>query len=175
VSLAPLRAQVLPAHALLARYAQDGGYADCFVVEVPGTVTHAQYVEAFYTTWLFKLERLVLTLLVAKPSTDAHARELALGNREKFAAWSVESRAPGQLLVCDYQGKTRSWLMVEHGIESGAAVTRLYFGTGIVPRVNRGTGERRMSAGFRALLPFHLRYARALLDAARARLASRAG
>ena len=173
--MAPLRPQALPAHALLARYGQNGGYADCFVVDVPGTVTHAQYVEAFYTTWLFKLERLVLTLLVAKPSTDEHARELARGSRERFAAWSVEARAPEQLLVCDYQGKTRSWLMVEHGFESGAAVTRLYFGTGIVPRVNRDTGERRMSTGFRALLPFHLRYARALLDAARAKLVSGAG
>lgn len=172
--MAQIRAQALPAHALLTPYAQDGGYADCFVVEVPGRVTHAQYVEAFYTTWLFKLERLVLTLLVFKPSSDPEARDLAQGKREKFAAWSVEARAPEQLLVCDYQGKTRSWLMVEPGLDGGAAVTRLYFGTGIVPGVNRHTGEPRMTLFFRALLPFHLRYARALLGAARARLVSRA-
>ena len=115
------------------RYANDGGYADCFVVDVPRAISHAQYVEAFYTSCLFKLERFVLRWLVAKPSTDAEAHALALGKRESFAAWSVEARAPEQLLVCDYQGKTRSWLMVEPGFDNGAPVTRLYFGTGIDP------------------------------------------
>ena len=131
-----VRPQALPANALLVRYANGGGYADCFVTDVPLPVSHADYVEAFYTTWLFKLERLVL-LLVAKPSTDAHARQLARGERTTFAAWSVEARAPDQLLVCDYQGKTRSWLMVEPGLDQGTATTRLYFGTGIVPVTER--------------------------------------
>ena len=158
----------LPDQALLARYRADSGYTDCFITEVPFSVSHADYVEAFYTSWLFKLERVVLTLLVAKPSSDAKARELARGEREDFAAWSVEARAPDQLLVCDYQGKTRSWLMVE----TGPAGTRLYFGTGIVPITGRQTGQRHMSLLFRALLPFHKVYARALLRAARARLAT---
>ena len=137
-------------------------------MDIPGTVSHAQYVEAFYTTWLFKLERLVL-LLVAKPSTDRDARALAQGQRESFAAWSVEARAPEQLLVCDYQGKTRSWLMVEPRLDNGAAMTRLYFGTGIVARAGKD-GTRRMTLFFRALMPFHLHYARALLAAARNKL-----
>jgi hypothetical protein len=161
----------LPADVLLVRYANAGGYADCFVTDVPFSVSHADYVEAFYTTWLFKLERLVL-LLVAKRSTDTHARQLARGERASFAAWSVEARAPDQLLVCDYQGKTRSWLMIEPGFDGGAAATRLYFGTGIVP-VRNNSGGRRLSLAFRLLLPFHKQYARALLRAARARLASR--
>jgi hypothetical protein len=159
----------LPAHALVARYRLNGGYADCFVTELPFPVTHAEYVEAFYTSWLFRLERLVLMLLVAKPSSDADAHQLARGERESFAAWTVEARAPDQLLVCDYQGKTRSWLMVE----ADPAATRLYFGTGIVPITQRQTGQRHMSLLFRALLPFHKVYARALLRAARSRLAAR--
>ena len=166
-----VRPHALPANVLLGRYASEGGYADCFVTEVPFPVSHADYVEAFYTTWLFKLERLVL-LLVAKPSTDAHARQLALGERTTFAAWSVEARAPDQLLVCDYQGKTRSWLMVEPGFEQGTSITRLYFGTGIVP-VKNNSGGRGMSLFFRALLPFHKQYARALLRTAGARLVAR--
>jgi hypothetical protein len=100
--VSPVRPHALPANALLVRYAPEGGYADSFVTDVPFPVSHADYVEAFYTTWLFKLERLVL-LLVAKPSTDAHARQLARGERTMFAAWSVEARAPDQLLVCDFQ------------------------------------------------------------------------
>ena len=167
-----VRPHALPANALLVRYANDGGYADCFVTDVPFSITQADYVEAFYTTWLFKLERLVL-LLVAKPSTDAHARQLARGERTTFAAWSVEAREPDQLLVCDYQGKTRSWLMIEPVFDNGAAMTRLYFGTGIVPVTDRKSGGRGMSLFFRPLLRFHKHYARALLRAARARLVAR--
>jgi len=166
-----VRPQALPANALLVRYANSGGYADCFVADVPRAVSHTEYVEAFYTTWLFKLERLVL-LLVAKPSTDDHARQLARGESTTFAAWSVEARAPDQLLVCDYQGKTRSWLMIEPGFEKGAAKTRLYFGTGIVAVKNK-SGGRGLSLFFRALMPFHKLYARALLRAAHARLVAR--
>ena len=67
---------------------------------------------AFYTTWLFRLERWILRLAVARPSTDEEAHQLARGEREAFAAWSVEARAPDQLLMCDFTGRTRSWLMV---------------------------------------------------------------
>jgi len=165
-------AAALPTHSLLTRYATPGGYTDCFFVDVPGEVSHAQYVEAFYTTWLFKLERVVLRFLVAKPSTDVEAQELAAGRREKFAAWSVEARAPEQLLARDFQGKTCSWLMAEPGFENSVATTRLYFGTGIVPRSVRH-GERRLTFSFRALLPFHKFYARSLLRAAAARVAGR--
>jgi len=130
-------------------------------------VTHAEYVEAFYTTWLFKLERVILAWLVGKPSTDSEAHVLARGERDAFAAWSVEGRVGNQLLMRDYQSRTRSWLM----IEPTPASTRLYFGSGIVPRVDRETGEKRMGPGFRALLGFHKMYSRALLAVARNRLA----
>jgi hypothetical protein len=162
--------QPLPSFALLSRYAAPGGYADCYTTELPGDFSHAEYVAAFYTTWLFKLERLVLATLVFKPSTDEQAEQLGRGERNAFAAWTVEARAPDQLMVCDYQGKTRSWLMVERL----DGVTRLYFGTGIVPVVGAPSGRPRLSSFFRALLPFHKRYARALLAAARSRLVSRA-
>ncbi len=75
----------LPAHALLRRYLRDGHYADCYVVEVPVAVSQAEFVEAFYTTPLFKLERAILAAAVRKPSTDDDARALARGEREAFA------------------------------------------------------------------------------------------
>ena len=171
--MSTVRPHPLPAHALLTRYWDNGAYADCFVADVAPGISHADYVTAFYTSWLFKLERLVLLCLVAKPSTDQQAGELARGERKRFAAWSVEAREPDQLLVCDYQGKTRSWLMCEAAIEDGNAVTRLYFGTAVVPVIDGNTGRQTLSFLFRALLPFHKRYARALLRAARSRLASR--
>jgi hypothetical protein len=157
----------LPEFALLAARARDGEYADCYVVEVPQEVTHADFVEAFYTTWLFKLERFILAWLVKKPSTDAEARALARGERTAFAAWRMEERVGNQLVMRDFQGKTCSWLMVE----PLPASTRLYFGSGIVPRVDRITGAKRMGPGFSLLLGFHQLYSRALLGAARSRLA----
>jgi hypothetical protein len=160
--------QPLPAFSLLRRYADSGDYTDCFTTVIPGDFSHAEYVAAFYTTWLFRLERLLLRL-ARRPSTDDEARQLAQGEREAFAAWTVEARAPNQLLLCDYLGNTRSWLMVEP--MPGGGVTRLYFGSAVIARADRHSGRRRLRAHFRALLGFHKRYSRALLSAAKSRLA----
>ena len=157
----------LPAEALLQRHREAGAYTDCFGVVVPATVAHARYVEAFYTTWVFKLERWVLAMFVAKPSTDAQARALALGEADRFAAWSVEARAPDQLLLCDYRGSTRSWLMTAPEGEGG---TRLYFGSAVVPEVDAGSGRKSLGWLFAGLLGFHKLYSRVLLRAAVARL-----
>ncbi len=162
--------QPLPPFSLLARYANGGGYADCYATELPGSFSQAEYVAAFYTTWLFKLERAILKWLVSKPSSDDEAAQLARGERDRFAAWSVEASAPNQLLMRDFLGNTRSWLMIEPTHDGG--VTRLYFGSAIVPRTDRKTGRRRMTLGFRLLLGFHKGYSRALLRAARSRLAA---
>jgi hypothetical protein len=158
----------LPAWSLLRRYADAGDYADCYATDIPGDFTQAEYVAAFYTTWLFRLERRLLGL-VRRPSTDDEARQLAGGLRDVFAAWTVEARAPNQLLLCDFLGNTRSWLMVEP--LPGGGVTRLYFGSAVVARADARTGRRRLGRRFRALLGFHRRYSRALLGAARSRLA----
>ena len=57
----------LPSDALLRRYLNGAGYADCYFTEIAGTFTHAEYVEAFYTTAVFKLERLLLAWFVSRP------------------------------------------------------------------------------------------------------------
>jgi hypothetical protein len=163
----PITTPPLPEHALLARYAGNGGYTDCYATDLPGSFSHAEFVAAFYTTWLFKVERAILKWLVAKPSTDAEAAELAQGERHAFAAWTVEASAPNQLLMRDFLGNTRSWLMIEPRHDGG--VTRLYFGSAVVPRAVHH-GRPRLGFSFRALLGFHRRYSRALLAAARARL-----
>lgn len=149
----------LPPNALLRAYQLDGGYADCYSTDLPLAVTHGRYVEAFYTTPLFKTERLILRLAIGKPSTDAQARQLAAGTLDAFAAWTVEKRADDQLLLADIYGRTRSWLMVEP-IAGG---TRLYFGSAVVPRA-------RQRRSFGLLLGFHRLYSKALLASARRRL-----
>ena len=156
----------LPEQALLRRYGDDGSYTDCYMATLPGHVAHAEYVEAFYTTRLFKLERWMLSWLVKRPSTDAQARELALGTSAGFAAWSVEARATAQVLLCDLHGRTRSWLMVA----PRDGVTQLFFGSAVVPVVDKRSGQKRMGWPFHALMGFHKLYSRLLLSAAVRRL-----
>lgn len=160
--------QELPGDALLRRYLDDGAYADCFATNVAGSVTHAQFVEAFYTTPLFKTERIILRWLVSKPSSDEDVRRLASGKSDTFAAWYVESRAENQILLCDFRERTRSWLMVA----PADATTHLYFGSAVVPIRKNGLQQPDFGFTYRALLRFHRLYSVALLSAARSRLAA---
>lgn len=159
----------LPAEALLARYAKSGAYTDCYVAGIAANVSHEEFVEAFYTTAAFKLERLILRLLVSFPSTDAEARQLAQGKRDSFAAWSVEARATNQLLLSDFRGRTRSWLMVSSP-GTGVPGTRLFFGSAVVPGRGAGTGRTGPGFAFTALLGIHRLYSRILLRSAISRL-----
>lgn len=133
-------------------------------------MSHAEYVEAFYTGAVFKLERLLLAWFVSRPSTDAQARELASGRLNTFAAWQVEARSTNQLLMCDLSGRTRSWLMVAPVQTAGSASTRLYFGSAVVPVHGKASGQPTLGFPFKALLGFHKVYSRVLLGAARSRL-----
>ena len=170
--MSSIQACELPDRALLARYAHGGAYADCYTTDMAGVVSHAAYVEAFYTGAVFKLERFLLARLASRPSTDAQVRQLAAGESDTFSAWKVEARTDDQLLMCDLAGRTRSWLMVAQAPGgSGPSSTRLYFGSAVVPVVDKVSGEARMGFLFKALLGFHKLYSRVLLHAARSRLA----
>lgn len=163
--------ETLPETSFLQAYKLRKAYTDCYALDVPMTVTPAEFIHAFYTTWLFKQERLILTTLVAKPSSDADAAELAAGRRNRFAAWTVEARAPDQILMRDYLSKTRSWLMCAPREGGG---TRLYFGSAIVPERILPNGRVDLGLGFHLLLPFHRLYSVALISAAANRLRRRA-
>ena len=154
-----IHARPLPPDSLLARNARAGDHTDCYACEVPGAVTLAALVEAFYCSRAFVPERLVLYLL-GRGATPADARRLAAGESERFAAWRVLARTERELLLEDFLGRTRSWLMAEPLAGGG---TRLCFGSGIRWR---GKGD----APFRALLGFHAVYSRVLLRAAAGRL-----
>ena len=162
----------VPHGALLSKYKNRGAYADCYVTEVGRHISHAEYVQAFYTTPLFKFERLLLAWFVSKPSTDAQASQLASGKLDSFAAWSVEERREDQLLMCDFQGRTRSWLMVIPMEGERAGGTRLYFGSAVVPaRAARASAQTPdLGLTFRLLRGFHKLYSRALLFSAMSHL-----
>lgn len=165
-----IKACPLPDGALLARYRAPRAFTDCYVTEVGFPVTIARFVAAFYTTPVFRLERLILAWALARPSTDAQAEQLADGRADTFSAWRVEDRREDQLVMADMKGRTRSWFMVSPGPAGTGPGTRLYFGSAVLPVINPGTGAAEMSPGFRALLGFHHLYSEVLLFSARSRL-----
>jgi hypothetical protein len=144
-----------------------GRYADCFAVSVKQNVTLAQFVFAFYTSPLFRIERGLLRLLINAPSSRADARAIADGTSNKFAAWYVGQRTATQLLMCDRYERTRSWFRVEP--ESGGG-TRLRFGSAVAAKRGENTDVPHRATAFRPLLSFHIAYSRALLRAAKANL-----
>jgi hypothetical protein len=160
----------LPAQALLQSYRRDGHHTDCYSTEIPRAVSQSQFIAAFYTTFLFKIERFILKVAVSRPSTDDEALLLSEQRTDSFAAWNVEAQDDDQLLLCDFQGKTRSWLMVEALSLEDLPRTRLYFGSAVI-KTSQHQGEKRsLPSGFRPLLWFHHLYSIALLHSARRRL-----
>jgi len=85
----PANKTALLENALLRRFVDSGDYTDCFVTRVHADVSFPDYVEGFYTTAIFKTERLILNRLFTLPSADTDARQLANGNIDNFAAWNV--------------------------------------------------------------------------------------
>lgn len=157
----------VPLDSMLCPYQHGAGYADCYVTELPFLVTQQTFIEAFYTSPLFKLERTLLQLLASKPATDADARQLALGATQTFSAWRVESQSDSELLLADFTGRTRSWLRASAapGSQPGS-VSVLYFGSAVVPRRGGSAAKPGMGWPFHALLGFHRLYSRLLLGAA---------
>lgn len=153
----------IPLGAFLGEYARSGAFTDCYAATFSGKVTLPEFVEAFYTTRLFKLERWILSVAVKMPSTDGEARQLAHAERKTFAAWKVEQRSQTEILLD--AGQTRSWLSVAP-VPGSPDSTTLLFGSAVVPRRSGG----RMGLVFHALIGFHRLYSKLLLAAARRRL-----
>jgi len=161
-----LSAQVsaLPAGSFLQPYSRSGEYTDCYSVALDFDVTLSEFMEAFYTTGVFKSERYILAKVMNLPSTDEEAHAVAQGSAHQFAAWMVEKRDSIQAILA--AGRTRSWFMVQSAASSGSGHTVLYFGSAIV-----SNGQGRMGWQFRLLLSFHKLYSRILLSATARRLA----
>jgi hypothetical protein len=166
--MSAIRMGEAPPGALTQRYKDAGAYVDCFWAPLSRPVTLAEFVSAFYTTWLFRLERWILRFAAARPSTDDEAHELARGERDSFAAWTVEARARDQLLVRDFTGRTCSWFMVAP--TAGMPGTRLYFGSVVIPVRDSRTGAASLGPVHGRLIGFHRVYSRLLLRAAARRL-----
>lgn len=155
---------VLPRDVLLARYEDmDRSHTDCYVAECRGHIDLETYIKAFYTGRLFKIERWLIATIVKHKSSDEQLSDLINGRSQKFSAWTLEARTKDQLLMCDYQKRTRSWFMVEHH----AGQTRLYFGSAVVQTDYLPEKPERIAPLiFKVLMPFHDLYSRLLLGGA---------
>ena len=162
----PITTCPLPDQSLLRRYQNGIDFVDCYTTTLSGIHTHAAYVQTFYCTRLFKLERAILSMLLRRPSSDAQAEQLALKEIDHFAAWRVEARSEKQLLLCDLRGQTRSWLMTA----TEDTQTRLYFGSAVVHSRKPDNEQPHPSRLFRLLVGFHKQYSIALLSSARSAL-----
>jgi hypothetical protein len=144
-----------------------GTYGDCFAVTVDRVVTLADFVFAFYTTPVFRVERLILAGLLGAPSSDSAARALADGSAASFAVWYVGERTETQLLMCDRYERTRSWFRV---VPLNDGRTLLHFGSAVAAARDSQTGAPALGLGFPLLLRFHVLYSQSLLHAAMVRL-----
>jgi hypothetical protein len=164
--------EAAPADALLKTYRGGvhperwGRYGDCFSVRVDGVVSLKDFVFAFYTSPLFRIERWMLRALIGAPSTDTGARAIADGSAASFAVWYAADRTATQLLMCDRYERTRSWFRV---LAQDGGGTLLQFGSAVAAVAagrDEGTVPAGRSKGFRLLLRFHVLYSRLLLNAA---------
>jgi hypothetical protein len=172
IDMFSVRREAVPDDALLKTYRgavkpeRWGSYADCFAVTVDHEVDLADFVSAFYTSWVFRIEGFILHALLGVSASERDARALAGGAADRFSAWYVGQRTATQLLMCDRYERTRSWLCVTP--KSGGG-TRLLFGSAVAAKRDR-TGVPAMGGGFHLLLRFHILYSQILLHAAKRNL-----
>ncbi|WP_372571236.1 hypothetical protein [Ruegeria jejuensis] len=165
------RATEPPSGSLIDSYASKPGfYTDCFSTEISGHVTFEDYLSAFYGSWLFRLERLILRSLLKVPTSDRDLSAYITGDTNAFAVWRLEQRQDNQMIAKAVSGsnRTRSWFLLDH---ESQGCTRLYFGSVLEP-AQAEDGERpRLGLVFRIALPAHKLYSICLLNAAARRLA----
>ncbi|KAA0175468.1 hypothetical protein FNF27_03168 [Cafeteria roenbergensis] len=138
------------------------GKGDCFRLDVPGHVPIERFVHAFFTSWLFKLERLVLPVA----TTDSLAKDFAYSRVNEFAIWTAKERTDSELLATwaeEHSPATgATWMRVVHGKDDdGKPKTCLEFGSAIA------TGDMPYQKAVMAVaMPLHLAYSGLLLGAA---------
>ena len=81
----------VPEGSLLAAYGGPGDYRDCFVREVPGEVSLAQYIERFYSSMVFAPERMVLGL-IGRGASAEDISALARSEADRIMVWEVIER-----------------------------------------------------------------------------------
>lgn len=159
----PVQPIPVPGDSLLAALqAERAGFADAYALRLPRRVGLADFLEAFYTSALFRKERWLLARW-GYPSLDTQARALAQGEATRFSAWNLHARRDGELLMLDAHESTGSWFRAQALGDGG---TQLCFGSVVFARRFAADGRPRFGLLFHLLLPLHRLYSGALLRAA---------
>ncbi len=168
-----VRREAVAEDSLLRTYRGDtrperwGRYGDCFSLIAERRVSLTDFVFAFYTSPVFRIERFLLGAFAGAASSDTQAREVAEGSAAAFALWYVGERTATQLLMCDRYERTRSWFRV---VPLDRDRTLLQFGSAVAAsRGSRSEGAA-LGLGFRLLMGFHILYSQALLHAAKVKI-----
>ncbi len=149
-----IRESQIPAGALLQNYAQQSGcYTDCFFGTLQRRVSLRDYIIAFFDTPVFRLERWILGLTAAKPSSLEDVERLADGSSDRIAMWRVEHRTDDEVLMAVDRGQVRTWLMVSPSV-SRETETQLLFGSAVVPKDISADGKAKMGFVFHAMSGF---------------------
>ena len=162
----------VPEDSLLAKYRTGSStkdasnYCDCFTIKINREVNLDEFIYAFYTSVVFRVERRILAIVLGIPATDEHAKELSLGKTDRFSAWIVETRLDNEILLRIPKSRTGSWFMVRQDLESEAGSTELLFGSVVLPKKHQNS----FGFLFHSLSGFHKLYSRALLNSAKKRL-----
>ena len=156
----------LPAGTFIAEQAElPGYYTDCYGIELGHAITLPEFINAFYTTPLFRLERLILALTPKGRMKDADVTTLSSGESDRMSIWKVKRRRDCEILLS--AGRTKSWLMV---VPSQGG-TQLFFGSVVVPEPAKiEGGALRLGPVFDSLMSAHRVYSQLLLGSAAQRL-----
>jgi hypothetical protein len=147
-----------------------GRYGDCFSLIAERRVSLTDFVFAFYTSPVFRIERFLLGAFAGAASSDSQARAVADGSAASFALWYVGERTATQLLMCDRYERTRSWFRVV-ALDRGR--TLLQFGSAVAATGDDRTGDEKIGGTFRWLVGFHVLYSQVLLHAAKVGMTQR--
>lgn len=167
-----VKAGPIPEGGLLNTYTLKlGCYTDCFWTDVSGQVTLNDLISTFFNTPVLRLERKILGIFGSRPSTNNDVVGLASGSSDTLAIWEVEARDDNQLLLAVGNGPIRTWLMASQA-GTNENVSRIYFGSAVLPMAFSPSGEPKMSRTFHMLLGFHKLYSCLLLWSTKRRLLS---
>ena len=158
-----VRKSEIPMTALVKAYqGQPKTRIDCYKIYADKLVNLEYFVGRFYRGRLFRIERALISRFTGHPSSDKQLNDLLSATSKTFSAWTQSARNENQLIMCDYQGRTCSWFMVEPQDEG----TSLYFGTVLKPTQYFKGLEWLSKPIFTLFLPAHGLYSRLLLGAA---------
>lgn len=161
----------VPENSLLKVYDGAVGYADAFECQVDGSVAISDFVTAFLNSPVFRVERALLAILAFSVTTRKDVSGIADGSTDQFAVWKTEKRTETELLLSIEEKRIRTWFETD----TSGAVTKLRFGSAILPKSGEAGGDSDIGFIFRALKKFHRVYSRVLLKSAVRKLLSEAG